>query len=132
MGSKFDRIKDYITGFKAERLRLTDNNADLAGQVIGLKAEIGSLGTKLDATEKSAEELLISRDKKIKERDAQLDELLALIEDLDEPQQPESEEASADRIRQEEEVGEAMYEKGVVSLTPPTKKAAAKKTNKVK
>ena len=71
-------------------------------------------------------------DKKIKERDAQLDELLALIEDLDEPQQPESEEASADRIRQEEEVGEAMYEKGVVSLTPPTKKAAAKKTKKGK
>ena len=133
MGSKFDRIKDYITGFKAERLRLTDNNADLAGQVIGLKAEIESLGTKLDATEKSAEELLISRDKKIAERDAQLDELLALIEDLDEPQQPESEEESADRIRQEEEVGEAMYEKGVVSLTPPTmKKEAAKKTKKGK
>ena len=126
MGSKFDRIKDYITGFKAERATL--------------KAEIDGLNTSLDSannhlisfqnTVEGRDDTIAGLRNKLGERDTQLDELVALTED--EAQQPETEEASADRIRQEEEVGEAMYEKGVVSLTPPTKKAAAKKTKQGK
>ena len=125
MGSKFDRIKDYITGFKSERERLIKDNANLDGKVMRLK-------TKIESMEASHVQVQQWQADKISELETQLDGLVALIDDLDEPE-PESEEEEADRIRQEEEVGEVMYEKGLASLTPPSmKKAAANKTNKSK